>query len=103
MNYAALAGLDYEVELDRFKLRIGPQYRHYGRKLFGDLAGAINQTYVGYDQNDKPFTNFLNISAYGDNVDAFSSQLGGSTVSIVSTACMPAPNGSHSGFMTAPM
>jgi hypothetical protein len=77
LNYAALAGLDYEVELDRFKFRIGPQYRHYGRKLFGDLAGAINQTYVGYDQNDKPFTNFLNISAYGDNVDAFSSQLGG--------------------------
>jgi len=46
LNYAALAGLDYEVELDRFKLRIGPQYRHYGRKLFGDLANRFYGVYA---------------------------------------------------------
>jgi len=31
---------------------------------------------VSYDQNDKPFTTALNIFAYGDNVDTFSSQAG---------------------------
>ncbi|MBU6153883.1 MAG: hypothetical protein KGP28_06235 [Bdellovibrionales bacterium] len=75
-NLAVLAGLDYGPTFDRLKIHLAPQYRHYGRKVFGDLAGAINQTYVGYDQNDKPFTNALNVFAYGDNVDVFSSQLG---------------------------
>jgi hypothetical protein len=75
-GFAALAGLDYNLVLDSFRIYLKPQYRHYGRKLFGDLAGAINQTYVGYDQNDKPFATALNIFAYGDNVEAASSQAG---------------------------
>ncbi len=73
-SYAALAGLAFDAEWERFQFHLSPQFRHYGRKLFGDLAGAVSQTYVGYDQNDKPFTSALNIFAYGDNVDAVSSR-----------------------------
>ncbi len=75
-SYAALLGIGYQAEWERLRIEIKPQYRHYGRKLFGDLAGSVTQTYVSYDQNDKPFTTALNIFAYGDNVDTFSSQAG---------------------------
>jgi len=75
-NYAAMAGMDYEVTWGDLTVYAKPQYRHYGRKLFGDLAGAISQNYVSYDQNDKPFTTALNIFAYGDNVNTYSGQTG---------------------------
>jgi hypothetical protein len=75
-GFATLAGLHFESDWEPLRFFVKPQFRHYARKLFGELAGAINQTYVSYDQNDKPFTTALNIFSYGDNVETISSQVG---------------------------
>lgn len=74
-DQAGVAGLSY-VEwtgaLSQFQFSFKPQVRHYGRGLLGTLPGRVQHLYVAYDQNDKPYTNFMNIYSYGDNVNTYS-------------------------------
>ena len=72
---AALAYVKYETNIDRLHLMFKPQFRHYGRGVLGSLPGQVEQNYVSYDQNDKPFTTVMDIFPYGDNVETYSAQL----------------------------
>lgn len=75
LNWAGLAYVTYEGWLgDRtqagFHWAVKPQFRYYGEQVMGGLAGNVEHNYVSYEQNDKAFTNFMNIQSYGDQVRA---------------------------------
>jgi hypothetical protein len=72
---AGLAYVKYETDFDRLHLMFKPQFRHYGRGVLGSLPGQVQQNYISYDQNDKPFTTLMDIFPYGDNVETYSAQL----------------------------
>ena len=75
---AATAGIAYaqfKGSVGNFNFFVKPQFRHYGPGILGTLPGNINQNYVSYDQNDKPYTMLMDIFVYGDNVNTYSSQL----------------------------
>ena len=85
-SYAGLASVTYEQEWEALKLKLKPQFRHYGKFILGDLAGQrgqigpngvrvgyLEQNYVSYDQNDKPFILPMNVFFYGDNLETYSS------------------------------
>lgn len=65
----------HAIFFDRLNLMVKPQVRHYGHGILGTVPKHIMQNYVSYDQNDKPFTNPMDIFVYGDNVTTYSSQL----------------------------
>jgi hypothetical protein len=71
---ASLAYLELEQSWGLLETRIKPQYRHYGRRILGDLPGKVIQNFVSYDQNDKPYTMLMNIMPFGDDVDTFTLQ-----------------------------
>ncbi|MBS1959593.1 MAG: hypothetical protein JST80_08995 [Bdellovibrionales bacterium] len=58
-----------------FHYLLKPQIRYYGPHIMGDLAGNVQHNYVSYEQNDKPFTNFMDIMSYGDDVIASAAQV----------------------------
>lgn len=60
------AGLHY-----RFK----PQVRYYGKRIMGNLGGRVAHNYISYEQNDRAFTNFMNILSVGDHVFTASAEL----------------------------
>jgi hypothetical protein len=72
---AEMAQITYQATAwDRLKLTLKPQVRHYGKGILGSLPGQVVHNYVSYDQNDKPFTTLMNIFAYGDHVETYSTQ-----------------------------
>lgn len=73
--WAGMAALTYEEEFGDFRLRLKPQFRVYGKGILGSLPGQVEQVYVSYDQNDKPWTTLMNILPYGDHVETYSGQL----------------------------
>ena len=77
-DQAATAGIAYfqfKRSFNRLNLFVKPQFRHYGSGILGSLPGNVNQNYVSYDQNDKPFTSLMDIFVRGDNVETYSSEL----------------------------
>lgn len=74
---AGLAYVQYRGELESFHYWIKPQFRTYGAGIVGALPTRIQHNYVSYDQNDKPFTNLMDIFAYGDHVETYSAQVNG--------------------------
>jgi hypothetical protein len=72
---AGLAYLKYETDFDRLHIMFKPQFRSYGLGVLGGLPGHVEPNYVSYDQNDKPFTNVMDIFAFGDHVETYSAQL----------------------------
>ncbi|NDG84920.1 MAG: hypothetical protein EBX52_07775 [Proteobacteria bacterium] len=83
-TYAGLASVTFEQQFDALKVKLKPQFRHYGKFILGNLAGQrgqimggvqsgyLEQNYVSYDQNDKPFVLPMNIFFYGDDVETYS-------------------------------
>ncbi len=74
-SWAGMAFVKYEDTWNHFHFWLKPQARYYGPRILGDLPGKVSQNYISYDQNDKPFTNIMDIFPFGDNVVTLSSQL----------------------------
>jgi hypothetical protein len=75
-TYSAMAYLKYEdTFFNHLHIFVKPQFRSYGKGILGSLPGNIQQNYVSYDQNDKPFTTLMDIFVYGDDVQTYSSQI----------------------------
>ena len=72
---AGLVYAKYEADIERLHVMIKPQFRTYGKGVLGGLPGHVEQNYVSYDQNDKPYTNVMDIFAMGDNVQTYSAQV----------------------------
>ena len=73
---AGLAYLTWNAEGEHWKVGLKPQFRYYGKSIMGDYARNFNHNYISYDQNDKPFTSFLDIlSQGGDHVETYSGQV----------------------------
>ena len=75
VTYATLAYLQFKSSLGHLNFWVKPQFRAYGEGVLGTLPGRIQHNYVSYDQNDKPFTNLMDIFSYGDHVETYSTQL----------------------------
>ena len=73
--WAAMASLSWEDSWQDFSLRLKPQFRMYGKGILGSLPGQVEQVFVSYDQNDKPWTTLMNIFPFGDHVETYSSQI----------------------------
>jgi len=72
---AALLYLKYEnTWWNQLRLFVKPQFRYYGHGILGNLPGNVENNYVSYDQNDKPFTNVSDIFSFGDQVKTYSTQ-----------------------------
>ncbi|MBC7397088.1 MAG: hypothetical protein H7333_06560, partial [Bdellovibrionales bacterium] len=83
INNAASAGLGYLIyqqSVQNLNLWLKPQFRSYGSGILGSLPNRIQHIYLSYDQNDKPFTNLMDIFAYGDHVETYSVELKGEYV-----------------------
>jgi hypothetical protein len=75
-NWSGILYGEYRTELfNRFNLWFKPQTRYYGKGILGQLPGKVSHNYIAYDQNDKPFTNLMDIFAFGDDVNTYSAQL----------------------------
>ncbi len=72
---AMIAYAQYKGSFGNFNVFLKPQFRHYGHGVLGTLPGNVQQNYVSYDQNDKPYTTLMDIFVYGDDVNTFSGQL----------------------------
>jgi len=72
---AEMAFVKYENDFDRLHVMFKPQFRSYGKGVLGNLPGHIEPNYVSYDQNDKPYTNIMDIFALGDHVQTYSAQV----------------------------
>lgn len=67
-KYAGQLGLKSENEFGRLRLKSRLQGRYYDDGFGDEFVGAIQQTYVSYDQYDKRYTNASNIFVTDDNV-----------------------------------
>jgi hypothetical protein len=72
---AGMVSVKYETDFDRLHLFVKPQFRSYGRGILGSLPRHIEHNYVSYDQNDKPFTNLMDIFAFGDHVETYTAMI----------------------------
>jgi hypothetical protein len=72
---AMVYGTYHDHVLNHVNVYAKPQIRYYGSGILGSLPGQISQNYVSYDQNDKPYTNLMDIFSYGDHVVTYSTQL----------------------------
>ena len=75
LNWAGMAYFQYRQKWDKLQIWVKPQFRHYGSHVVGQVAKNVTSTYMSYDQNDKPYTNFQDIFAMGDSVNTYSTQL----------------------------
>lgn len=71
----AMAYVQFKNNIDHFHFFVKPQFRYYGKGILGTLPKNVEQVYVSYDQNDKPYTNLMDIFTYGDNVETYSAQI----------------------------
>jgi hypothetical protein len=74
-SWAGMAALSWEDSFGNLGIRLKPQFRFYGKGVLGDLPGQVEQVFVSYDQNDKPWTTLMNIFPFGDHVETWSSQV----------------------------
>lgn len=74
-SWAGMAALAWDESWGDFSLRLKPQFRIYGKGILGSLPGQVEQVFVSYDQNDKPWTTLMNIFPFGDHVETWSSQV----------------------------
>lgn len=67
-SFSGLLFTQYEDQWGAFKYHFKPQVRYYGRGLIGNVPGHLEQGYVAYEQNDKPYTTLMNIFTIDDHV-----------------------------------
>lgn len=74
MGYVSYEGWLGDQREGGFHYFLKPQARYYGDRIMGNLAGRVAHNYISYEQNDKAFTNFMDIMSYGNASSAFALQ-----------------------------